>query len=265
VTAVQVGLVLLAAIAAGAMNAVVGAGTLVTFPTLLALGLPPVVANVSNTVGLVPGSVAGAYAYRHTLTGRAPLLRRLVGMSAIGGVVGAALLVALPAGAFDAVVPPLLLGSAGLAALQPRVARMVERRRRRLAAPTETVGGPATTSRVHPLLLVGVALTGVYGGYFGAAQGVILLALLGMFVEGGIVQVNGIKNVLAGLANLVSAALFLAVADVDWVVAGVVGLGATIGGGLGGRYGRRLSAPMLRAVVVVIAVTAAAWRLLARG
>jgi uncharacterized protein len=269
----EVLLLLLAAVGAGAMNAVVGAGTLITFPTLLALGFPPVVANVSNTVGLVPGSVAAAYGFRATLAGRWSLVARLVGASAIGGIIGGGLLLALPAGAFAVAVPPLLLLSGVLAAIQPRVAVAVVRRReeRALARPvsateetTDDAAGRDARRRepVHPALIVAVGATGIYGGYFGAAQGVILLAVLGVFVAGGMTEVNGIKNVLAGMANLVSAVLFIAIADVDWRVAGIVAIGATIGGGLGGRYGRRLPANVLRPIVVLVAVVAAVWQFL---
>jgi uncharacterized protein len=262
VTPLEAVLLLAAAVGAGAMNAVVGAGTLITFPTLLALGYPPVVANVSNTVGLVPGAVTGAYAFRATLRGRWGLVRRLVLATAVGGLTGGALLLALPPGAFELVVPPLLLLSGVLAAIQPRVAAAVTRRKVRRGEPDTGPVDPTDRVHVEPLLLAGVAATGIYGGYFGAAQGVILLALLGVFVEGGMTQVNGIKNILAGVANLVSALLFIAIADVDWRVAGIVAVGATVGGGLGGRYGRRLPAPALRALVVTIAFAAAAWRLL---
>ncbi|MDQ3709775.1 MAG: sulfite exporter TauE/SafE family protein [Actinomycetota bacterium] len=258
-TIVDAALVLLAGVGAGAMNAVVGAGTLITFPTLVALGVPPVLANVSNTVGLVPGSVAGAYAFRATLTGRGTLLARLVTASAVGGVLGGALLLVLPPGAFELVVPVLLLLSGALAAAQPRVAAAVARRR---AARVDADQGPRprAAARAGPWLLAGVAATGVYGGYFGAAQGVILLALLGIFVEGEMTEVNGIKNVLAGVANLVSSLLFILIADVDWQLAGLVAVGATIGGTLGGRYGRRLPAGALRALVVAVAVLAAIWQ-----
>jgi uncharacterized protein len=289
----EIALLLLAAVGAGAMNAVVGAGTLITFPTLLALGFPPVIANVSNTVGLVPGSVAAAYGFRSTLVGRWPLVSRLVVASAVGGVIGGGLLLALPAGAFAIAVPPLLLLSAVLAAIQPRVAAYVLRRReaRDLADASEqdlasdedllsgedlasgeapaseeatTPGGSRAGAgvRIHPALILVIALTGIYGGYFGAAQGVILLAVLGVFVEGGMTEVNGMKNVLAGMANLVSAGLFIAIADVNWQVAVVVALGATLGGGLGARYGRRLPANVLRPIVVGVAVAAAIWQFL---
>lgn len=266
-------LILLAGIGAGAMNAVVGAGTLITFPTLLALGFPPVVANVSNTIGLVPGSAAAAYGFRFLLAGHGRLIRQLVLSSAAGGVLGAALLLVLPAEAFEQVIPPLLLLSAVLAAAQPRVAAWVlERRRRTLASDdlaTHTADGdvvrdPATTApvaiRTSPVLYVVVFLTGVYGGYFGAAQGVILLAVLGIFVAGGMPQVNGIKNVLAGVANFVSAVLFIAIAEIDWRIVVLVAIGATVGGLLGARFGRRLPAGPLRALVVAVALFAAIWQ-----
>lgn len=251
-------LILLAAVAAGAMNAVVGAGTLMTFPTLLALGVPPILANVSNTVGLVTGSIAGAYAYRSTLRGRRALVIRLVMASAAGGVIGAALLLVLPSETFEFVIPVLLVASAVLAAVQPRVARAVARRR----ATRAEAGAEDAPMHGGPLLFAGVALTGVYGGYFGAAQGVILLALLGIFVAGNMNDVNGVKNILATVANLVSATLFVFVTDIDWTIAGLIGVGAAVGGSLGGRYGRRMPAKPMRALVVAVAVAAAIWQLL---
>jgi len=283
VTLVDALLILLAGVGAGAMNAVVGAGTLITFPTLLALGFPPVVANVSNTVGLVPGSAAAAYGFRATLTGRRRLVLQLVSASAVGGVLGGALLLVLPPEAFEQVIPPLLLLSAVLAAMQPRVSAWVLARRERVAAGTaadgevadaptsglpaesvaavdEPVTGAPVAIRTSPILYAIVFLTGIYGGYFGAAQGVILLAVLGIFVAGGMPQVNGIKNVLAGVANLVSAILFIAIAEVDWRVVGLVAVGATIGGLLGSRFGRKLPAGPLRALVVAVALVAAIWQ-----
>lgn len=256
-------LLVVAATGAGAMNAIVGAGTLITFPTLLALGFPPVTANVSNTVGLVPGSVAAAYAFRAQLRDYVPLLLRLVVASAIGGVTGGALLLVLPPGAFEVVVPILLVLAGVLAAVQPRVSAHVARRRVR-AGLEEPASDAPIDSRVHatPLLLAGIAATGVYGGYFGAAQGVVLLALLGVFVPGGLARVNGMKNVLGGVANLVSALLFTFLGEVNWTVAGIVAVGATIGGGLGGRYARRLPDRPLRIVIVTVAFVSAAWRVL---
>ncbi len=260
-TSVQVLLIIVAGIGAGVINAVVGAGTLVTFPTLLLLGFPPVIANVSNTVGLVPGSIMASIGYRSTLRGRGPVVRRLLVATSIGGLTGGALLVLLPGRAFNAVVPWLLLSAALLAALQPRIAAAVALRR--AAQRGATVDDGAATvpgGPVGPWFFLGILLTGIYGGYFGAAQGVILLVILGLALGGPLNELNGIKNILAGAANLVSALLFIAIADVDWSVAGLVAVGATIGGGLGGRYGRRLPSSALRVLLVVIAVVAAAVR-----
>jgi uncharacterized membrane protein YfcA len=251
-------LLLSAAIGAGIMNAVVGAGTLITFPTLLFLGYPPVVANVSNTVGLVPGSIAGAYGYRATLVGRWGLVRRLAMATATGGLIGGLLLILLPGRAFEVVVPVLLIASAVLAAVQPRVAAAVALRRAARGADRAEPGSEA----VGPMLLLGILLAGIYGGYFGAAQGVILLVLLGLALGGPVNGLNGVKNVLAGTANLVSAVLFIVIADVDWQAAAIVAVGATIGGGLGGRYGRRLPSSALRVILVAVALIAALSRLI---
>jgi uncharacterized membrane protein YfcA len=251
-------LLLGAAIGAGIMNAVVGAGTLITFPTLLFLGYPPVVANVSNTVGLVPGSIAGAYGYRATLVDRWGLVRRLAMATATGGLIGGLLLILLPGRAFEVVVPVLLIASAVLAAVQPRVAAAVALRRAARGADRAEPGSEA----VGPMLLLGILLAGIYGGYFGAAQGVILLVLLGLALGGPVNGLNGVKNVLAGTANLVSAVLFILIADVDWRAAAIVAVGATIGGGLGGRYGRRLPSSALRVILVAVALIAALSRLI---
>jgi hypothetical protein len=237
--------VLCAGAGAGALNAVIGAGSLISFPTLVALGVPPVTANVSNTLGLVPGSVAAALGYRAELSGRGPLVRRLLVPAVLGGLTGATLLLVLPASAFEAIVPVLLLVAAALVWLQPRVATWLATRRG--AAPAH--GGVE--------LWVGVGLTAVYGGYFGAAQGVLLLALLGILVEGSLQSANGVKNVLAGTANLTAAVVFVLVADVDWAMAGLIALGAWVGGTLGARYGRRLPDRVIRLGVVVVAVVVA--------
>jgi hypothetical protein len=237
-----------AAIVAGAMNVVVGAGTLVTFPTLLALGYPSVTANVSNTIGLIPASAAGAVGYRRELVGRWRLVGRLALLAAVGGIVGGVLLLALPANAFEWAVPVLLFASAGLTAAQPRISAALAKR-----GPRPAHGGVA--------LAAGVTLTGVYGGYFGAAQGVILLALLGTLLATSLQEANGIKNVLAGVANLVSASLFAVAADVNWAVAGLIAVGSTAGGLIGARYGRRLPSTALRVLIVVIALVAGTWTL----
>lgn len=236
--------VLLAGMAAGGINAVVGSGTLVTFPVLLALGYPPVVANVSNTVGLVPGSLSGAYAYRRELAGQGPLLLRLGTASTLGALLGAVLLLWLPPGAFKAIVPVLIGLALVLVILQPRLARSLATRR------------PDHDRRVGPLLLLGVFGAGVYGGYFGAAQGVLLLGLLGVLLSTDLQWVNGIKNLLAALVNGVAAVLFIALGMVAWQPALLIAAGSVVGGLIGGRWGRRLPPTVLRALIVVIGLIA---------
>lgn len=236
--------VLAAGFAAGGINAVVGSGTLVTFPVLLALGYPPVVANVSNTVGLVPGSLSGAYAYRRGLAGHGPLLRRLGAASVLGAAVGAVLLLWLPPGAFKAIVPVLIALALVLVVAQPWLARRLASR------------APQRERRAGPLLLLGVFGAGVYGGYFGAAQGVLLLGLLGVLLSTDLQWVNGIKNLLAGLVNGVAAVLFIALGIVAWQPALLIAAGSVVGGLIGGRWGRRLPPTVLRALIVVIGLTA---------
>jgi uncharacterized membrane protein YfcA len=262
-------LVLGAGVLAGAVNTIVGAGTLITFPLLVALGIPPLTANVSNTVGLVPASVTGAWGYRRELVGRWRTVARMASLSAVGGVVGALLLLIAPADTFTAVVPWLLVLAAALAAAQPRVGAAVRRRAAERAARTaEAAGtGPGAAAATHhvdlstrPLtvgLALGIAATGVYGGYFGAAQGVVLLALLGIAWTTDLQQANGAKNVLAGMANLVSATLFLISGTVDWRIAALIAVGSAVGGVIGARVGRRIPAPALRTLIVVVALSAA--------
>ncbi len=239
--------VLLAGMAAGTINTVVGSGTLITFPTLLALGLPPVTANTTNTVGLFPGSISGAIGYRAELSGQRPRLLRLGSASLVGGVAGALLLLTLPKSAFDAIVPVLILLGCVLVILGPRISR-------RVAARAEARGGLPETGVwwVWPAVL----LTGVYGGYFGAAQGVLLMAVLGIGVADTMQRHNATKNVLAAIVNLVAAVVFVFVADIDWPKALVLAIGSIIGGQLGATVGRRLPANALRAVIVVVGVVA---------
>lgn len=232
-------------LAAGTLNTIVGSGSLITFPTLLALGYPPVVANVSNTVGLVAGSISGAVGYRRELEGQRPRLAVLAIAALAGGVTGGLLLLALPASVFRDVVPVLILVACVLVAAQPRLAR-------RVAAgdgPDRPHGGP--------VLFAGVFATGVYGGYFGAAQGVILIALLGIFIDAGLQRLNALKNVLAALVNGVAALLFIAFADIAWVPAGLLAIGAVVGGQLGATLGRRIPSGWLRAVIGVVGVVVA--------
>lgn len=240
--------ILAAGILAGIINAVAGAGTLITFPVLLALGYPPIIANVSNSVGLLPASVAGAYAFRPELKGHWRSISLMACFSALGGAIGAVTLLLLPEDNFSTIVPFLLLIAAVLSALQPHIARWLQR------TPNEIV---ADTRSATPGLMACILAAGIYGGYFGAAQGVILLALLGIMWSTNMNRSNGAKNVLAGTANLLSAVLFATSGNVDWIVAALIGVGAAIGGWLGGRIGRRLHPTMLRVLLVVVALTAA--------
>jgi uncharacterized membrane protein YfcA len=226
-----------AGLAAGTVNTIVGSGSLITFPALIALGYAPVLANVSNTVGLVPGNASGAVAYRRELVGQRSRLIQLSSASVLGALVGAALLLGLPHSVFKAAVPALIAAAALLMAAQPRVRARLESR-----GGTREHGGAA--------LLVGVFLTGVYGGYFGAAQGVILISLLAIFIDDDLQRLNGTKNVLAFTANAVAAVVFVAATHVSWSVAGLIAAGSVIGGQVGGRYGRRIPASVLRWVVV---------------
>jgi uncharacterized membrane protein YfcA len=247
VTPLEAILVLLAGVAAGTINTVVGSGTLITFPSLLAVGLPPVTANVSNTVGLVFGSISGAWGYRAELAGQRSRLIRLASASFLGGLIGGVLLLVLPSSAFDAIVPALILLGVVLVILGPRISR-------RVAARAEERGGLPHHGAGWVWPAVGAA--GVYGGYFGAAQGVLLMAILGIGVDDTLQRHNATKNVLAAIVNGVAAVLFIAVADVDWTAAGLIAVGSILGGQIGATVGRRLPAAALRAVIVVVGVVA---------
>lgn len=246
-TGIEMVAVLLAGVAAGTINTVVGSGTLITFPTLLAFGVPPVTANVSNTIGLVPGSVSGAVGYRRELRGQRGRLTRLASASLVGGIAGAVLLLALPEEAFSAIVPLLILVGVVLVIFQPTIAR-------RVAARAENRGGVPEHGALWVWVLV--MLAGVYGGYFGAAQGVLLMAIMGIGIQDSLQRLNGTKNVLAGLVNGVAAVVFILVADVDWVIAGLIAAGSIVGGQIGATVGRRLPPLVLRLVIVLVGTVA---------
>jgi uncharacterized membrane protein YfcA len=361
--------ILAAGAAAGAINALVGSGTLVTFPILLALGYPPVVANASNAVGLVPGSFAAAYGYRAEVAVHRRLLLPLGVAALAGGIVGAALLLVLPDATFRAVVPVLIGGALILIVLQPWLVRMLRRRGVHTrdgrpdgdpatrsatefdstaisagavsaagggadaviaagaldagagaaprsdagavavpgsdavagAAPRSDAGAGAVpgsdagavavpgsdavagaapgsgagvgavggagrgpgirgsepaTRPAGPALIAGVFAAGVYGGYFGAALGVLLLGLLGVLVSSNLQQVNGLKNILSGVANTVAAVVFIVAGVVSWLPALLIAVSAVVGGMAAARYGRRLPDSILRAVIVAVGVTA---------
>ena len=239
-------LVFVAGIGAGTLNTVVGSGTLLTFPALLAIGLSPVTANVSNTVGLAPGSLSGAIGYRAELEGQRRRTSILGTGSVLGGIIGAVLLLTLPEAAFRAIVPVLIGLALVLVIVQPWLSQ-------RLAA-----RAGADRTEVTPVLWIGVFLTGIYGGYFGAAQGILLLAIMGVLLTESVQRINAVKNVLAMLANAVAAVVFVFTAEVDWVAAALVAVGAVMGGQLGARVGRRLPPGLMRVIIVVVGLAAIA-------
>jgi uncharacterized membrane protein YfcA len=234
----------LAGLAAGTINTVVGSGTLITFPALLAFGYAPVTANVSNTVGLVPGSVSGAIGYRRELVGQRARVIRFGTMSVLGGATGAVLLLVLPASAFKDVVPVFIAIALVLTVSQPRLARWLSKREIDLE------------HKRNVLTPLAVYLTGVYGGYFGAAQGILLLAILGVALTQSLHRTNALKNVLAGLVNGVAGVYFIFAAHVEWGPAAIIAASSIIGGQIGARYGRRLRPDVLRAIIVVVGVAA---------
>ncbi|MDO0909653.1 sulfite exporter TauE/SafE family protein [Streptomyces sp. DT2A-34] len=240
--------VLGAGIAAGAVNAAVGSGTLITFPVLLATGLPPVTATVSNALGLIPGSISGAIGYREELRGQRRRILKWSAGALLGGVTGAALLLALPASAFERIVPVLVGLALVLVVLQPLISRNLRGRRAREGRSVRPDGGP--------LLLIGLTLASVYGGYFSAAQGIIYVALMGMLLDDGLQRLTAVKNVLVAVVNSVAALFFLVVADFDWTAVALLAIGSAVGGHLGARTGRRLRPSVLRALIVVVGTVA---------
>ncbi len=252
--------IFVAGAAAGTVNAVVGSGSLITFPTLLAFGFPPVVANVSNNVGLVPGNFSGAWGYRRELAGQRPRLMWLGIFSVLGAAVGAAALLALPAGAFKLVVPVLILASCVLVLLQPRLSARIAARRKRAREQAGDQGGAANAdqaTRGGPVLAGGLFGAAVYGGYFGAAQGVLVIGLLGTFLDETMQRINGAKNVLVGMVNGTAAIVYIIFAHVNWLVVLLIAVGSTIGGLLGARIGRKLPPLALRIFIVVIGLVSA--------
>ncbi|UQX04906.1 sulfite exporter TauE/SafE family protein [Streptomyces sp. RerS4] len=247
--------VLAAGIGAGTINTIVGSGTLITFPVLLAIGLPPVTANVSNTLGLVPGSLSGAFGYRKELQGQRARILRLGAVSLVGGLAGAVLLLTLPSDSFDTIVPVLIGLALVLVVLQPRLAAALRRRQ-------EAAGGTGPHPDGGPTLLTGMLFSSAYGGYFGAAQGVLYIGLMGLLLREELQRINAVKNVLAALVNGVAAVVFLFVADFDWTAVLLIAVGSTLGGQIGAKVGRRLPPTALRAVIVTVGVIAIAQLLL---
>lgn len=239
------GAVILAGVWAGGINTLVGSGTLVTFPVLLAMGVPAVTANISNSIGLVAGGVSGSLGYLPELKGMGRRVLQLIPMSVLGAITGALLLLWLPPEAFEAIVPVLIGIGILLVIFGPRLQAW--------SRAHHEEGGAIPTGHLVALM-AGVLVAGVYGGYFGAAQGVILIGLLSALSTEPIQALNGLKNVLGLVVNAVGSLVFIITAPqlIDWGIAALVGVGAVVGGVLGARYGRRLPPNALRAVIVVV-------------
>jgi uncharacterized membrane protein YfcA len=242
-----------AGFAAGGINAVVGSGTLVTFPVLLAVGLPPVTATVSNSLGLVPGNLTGAIGYRRELAGQRSLLIRLLPASILGALTGAFLLLHLPPSSFEAIVPVLIALAVVLVAVQPALQRSLRNRR-----PVEDGAPPHIGRGRLTALFAGAYLTGSYGGYFAASQGVLQIGIFGLLLRESLQRLNAIKNVLTTAVNGVAAATYIVVANdrVDWRASALIAVGAILGGYTGARFGRRLPSAVLRAAIVALGLVA---------
>jgi len=234
-----------AGVAAGAVNAVIGSGTLLTYPLLLASGLPPVVANGTNSLGIAPGNAFGAWGYRREMVGRGRQVAAMSALVGIGALAGAVLVLALPSTVFESVVPWLIVAACVLVVVQPwLVARLRAR------------GIDPTTLPRRALVPVLVAV-GIYAGYFGAAQGIILIAALGALYDADLQRSNAAKNVLQGVSNTAAALVFVIAGSVDWSAAIAIGVGASLGGFLGAPFARRLPDPVLRAIIVTVGLVAA--------
>ena len=242
-------LIALAGVGAGAINAIVGSGTLITFPTLVALGYPPVTSTMSNAVGLVAGSVSGTWGYRRELRGQWHRLRWQLLASLTGAALGAWLLLHLPEKVFTQVVPVLLVAALVLVVIGPRIQEWASWR-------AEAAGDPPDhlpPARMAALVALTFAV-GVYGGYFTAAQGILLMGVMGALLPEDVQRMNAAKNALALVVNIVAALAYTLVAfdRISWLAAGLIAVGSLVGGFLGAHYGRRLPPNALRAVIVVV-------------
>lgn len=236
-----------AAVGAGVVNAVAGGGTLITFPALVALGVPSVQSNITNAVALCPGYIGGAVAQRADLAGQAQRIRALALVAAAGGLLGSILLVISPEDVFEGVVPFLLFAACGLLAFQERIRRIIPAR----AATSQRDRRPPS------LLLAGVFVATIYGGYFGAGLGIIVLATLGVLLDDTMARLNALKQAIAVITNVVAASFFVFSGDVVWSLVLVMAPAALVGGAIGGRLVSRLNPRVMRVVVVVIGLVVA--------
>lgn len=241
----------LAAVAAGLINAIAGGGTLITFPALVALGLPVVSANVTNTVALCPGYFGGTFAQRRDLAVQRRRLPVIIVPAAVGGMIGSLLLVASSDDVFEAVVPFLLLGACLLLAGGDRIKASLPAARRAAANTANAVAFPA------PAMGIAVLVIGIYAGYFGAGMGIIALAVLGLTLNDTMVRINALKQLVAFTANLVAAGFFLFSGKVDFSLVAVMAPASLLGGSVGGRLVQRLNPWVLRSVVIAVGVAVA--------
>lgn len=239
---------------AGMINVIVGSGTLISFPVLLLFGYPPVLANVTNTIGLVPGSLSGTIGYRRELLANRRLATLLLPASTAGGIIGASLLFLLPPEAFSLIVPVLIALGIAMVLLGPSVQRRAAAR----ATSTESSRGKTVGA------IVGVFGLGIYGGYFGAAQGILIVGLLGLLTSATIQSLNGVKNLLVMAVNLIAAVTFLIIspASIDWRLVGLIAVGSAVGGLVGAGIGRRLPPPVLRGAIATIGTVAIVYLLM---
>lgn len=256
---VEILLILLAGVGAGTINAVVGSGTMITFPTLITFGYEPVVATMSNAIGQVPGSASGSWGYRRELKGQGRRLLQLLPASLLGAICGAWLLLHLPQTVFRVIVPVLLGLAVLLVVLQPRIQAWARRRAEAAGEDGETLSRGKTV-----LLIFLVFLIGIYGGYFTAAQGILLVGAMGALMPESMQRLNALKNVLALGVNIVAAVAYTIVAfdRISWPAAGLIAGGTLVGGFIGASVGRRLPPIALRTIIVVLGVIAIARLLL---
>jgi uncharacterized membrane protein YfcA len=252
VTPTEVLLVVAAGLGAGVLSSTVGVASLLSFPVLVGLGLPPVVANVSNTLGLIPAGLGGVVGYRREVREAGRVAYAIVAVCGIGAVIGAALLLGLPAGVFEAIVPYLILFTCLLVGIQPRIAAWLRARH-------ETRHGVALAERRHmsPATTTFATITGVYGGYFGAGAGVMMVAVLGIGTDLELRIVNGLKTLSLMVGNIVAGVIFVVVADPRWDAVVLLAAGSLVGGYVGARIGRKLPDAVFRWAVVAAGAVAA--------
>ncbi len=245
-TAFHVVLLVLAGVGAGIFNGVAGGGSLISFPVLLALGLPPLTANITNTVGIWPGYVGSAAGFRTEISDQWGQLARLSPVAVLGAVLGAVLLLTTSSADFTRIAPWLILGASLLFALQPLLSRALG-------------DGSHTPSRTHTVLLLGgTFLASIYGGYFGAGLGVMLLAILGLCLPDSIARTSGLRTILSMLVNGVAAAVFLIHGGLVWEAVGLLAVGSLFGGWVGARVALSISPNLLRIVVILVGLGTAA-------